>query len=349
MAAADRTRPVRIWLWIVAAMVVAMVLVGGATRLTESGLSITEWKPVTGALPPLSTSAWEGEFAKYREIPQYKEVNRGMSLSEFKTIYFWEWGHRLLGRLIGIVFAVPLLVFWWRGNLTREFAPKLVVLFLLGGLQGAIGWWMVASGLTERVSVAPYRLAVHLSLAFVLFACLLWAAASLKPRPLHVPAGVKAGAWVLLGLAFVQVFLGAIVAGLDAGLSFTTWPLMDGRLIPDAASLAPLEPAWRNLFENPMTAQFAHRMMAYALWTASLLHVLQARGTAGMRSAVALFIAVNVQAVLGVLTLVNLVPISLALLHQFGALGVIAHAAGNVQRFNALPGKVQAGSAMARA
>jgi cytochrome c oxidase assembly protein subunit 15 len=349
MAAVDRTRPVRIWLWIVALMVAAMVLVGGATRLTESGLSITEWKPVTGALPPLSTSAWESEFAKYREIPQYKEVNRGMTLPEFKNIYFWEWGHRLLGRLIGIVFALPLLVFWWRGNLTREFAPKLLALFFLGGLQGAIGWWMVASGLTERVSVAPYRLAVHLSLAFLLFACLLWAAASLKPRRLDVPAGLRGVAWLVLGLAFVQVFLGAIVAGLDAGLSFTTWPLMDGAFIPAASSLTPLEPAWRNLFENPMTAQFAHRMMAYTLWTASLLHVLQARHTAGLRPALVLFAVVSTQALLGILTLVNLVPISLALAHQFGALAVIAHAASNVQRFNALPGRSPAPIEMARA
>lgn len=334
MAATSRSfRPVKIWLFVVALLVAVMVLVGGATRLTESGLSITEWKPVTGTLPPLSQQDWEAEFEKYKQIPQYQQINRGMSLDEFKTIFYWEWGHRLLGRIIGIVFLVPLIYFWVRGYLTRELAPRLLLLFLLGGFQGFIGWWMVASGLVDRVSVAPYRLAIHLTFAFFLFAALIWVARSLSPaRGEAVPEGVKKGAKVVLALAFVQVFLGAIVAGLDAGLSFTTWPLMDGRFIPAWNSLTPMEPVWRNLFENPMTAQFVHRMAAYALFVAAGLHVAQARSTPVVKSAVVLFGLVTLQAVIGIATLVHTVPISLALLHQFGALAVIGHAAGYVHR-----------------
>ncbi|MGQ4272602.1 COX15/CtaA family protein [Terrihabitans sp. B22-R8] len=333
MSAADKYRPIRIWLWVVAAMVAAMVLVGGGTRLTESGLSITEWRVVTGTLPPLSESAWQEEFSKYQQIPQYKEINQGMALSEFKYIYYWEWAHRLLGRLIGLVFAIPLLFFWWRGMLDRTLAPKLAVLLFLGGLQGAIGWWMVTSGLAYRTSVAPYRLAVHLTLAFVIFALILAVASSLKPRPLGVTTGIKRMSWAILLLVFVQVFVGGIVAGLDAGMSFTTWPLMDGAVVPAFASLTPLEPLWRNVFENPMTAQFLHRMIAYAIFVLALVHVYQAWGTSAVRSTRALAVAVLVQAALGILTLIYVVPIGLALAHQFGALGVVAHAVMNVQRF----------------
>lgn len=335
-ATAPSLRPVKIWLLLVALLVAAMVLVGGATRLTESGLSITEWNPVTGAVPPLSQEAWQAEFDKYKQIPQYQQVNRGMSLDEFKTIFLWEWAHRLLGRVIGFAFALPLLYFWFRGYLSRELAPKLILLFGLGGAQGAIGWWMVTSGLVNRVSVAPYRLAIHLTIAFLIFACLIWVARSLAPpRKEHVPAGVKAGAWIVLVIAFVQVFLGAIVAGLDAGMSFTTWPLMDGRFIPSSGSLLAMEPDWRNLFENPMTAQFVHRMVAYTLFIAAGLHALQARGTPVARSAVVLFGIVAVQACIGIVTLVHVVPISLALLHQFGALAVIGHGTGYLRRVSA--------------
>lgn len=326
-------RPVRIWLLIVALLVAVMVLVGGATRLTESGLSITEWKPVTGALPPLSTEAWEAEFAKYKQIPQYEQINRGMSLDEFKTIFFWEWGHRLLGRIIGFVFLLPLILFWWRGYLSRSLAPKLAVLFVLGGLQGAVGWWMVASGLVDRVSVAPYRLALHLTFAFFLFAAIIWVVRSLSPpRGEAVPDSVRRGAWAVLIIGFVQVFLGAIVAGLDAGMSFTTWPLMDGRFIPGLDSLTAMEPVWRNLFENPMTSQFVHRMTAYTLLIVAVLHAVQARGTALGKSAIVLAGLVSLQAVIGILTLVHLVPISLALAHQLGALFVIGHGTGHVWR-----------------
>jgi cytochrome c oxidase assembly protein subunit 15 len=329
-------RPVRIWLLVVAIMVAAMVLVGGATRLTESGLSITEWKPVTGTLPPLSEEAWSAEFEKYKQIPQYQQVNRGMSLDEFKTIFFWEWGHRLLGRIIGFVFLLPLMFFWWRGYLSRALAPKLFVLFVLGGLQGAVGWWMVASGLVNRVSVAPYRLAVHLTFAFFLFAAIIWVIRSLSPKKDEtIPNNVRRGAWAVLILAFIQVFIGAIVAGLDAGLSFTTWPLMDGQFIPGLGSLTAMEPVWRNLFENPMTSQFVHRMTAYALLIAVVLHAVQARGTPVGKSAIVLTGLVAFQALLGILTLVHLVPISLALAHQLGALFVIGHGAGHVYRASA--------------
>jgi cytochrome c oxidase assembly protein subunit 15 len=333
MAATRSTRPVRIWLLAVALLVAATVVVGGATRLTESGLSITEWKPVTGVLLPLSTDAWDAEFAKYKEIPQYNQLNRGMSLGEFKTIYFWEWTHRLLGRVIGFVFLLPLIFFWARGYLSRALAPKLALLFVLGGLQGAIGWWMVTSGLANRVSVAPYRLAVHLTLAFLIFAALIWIAHSLGPqRRETIARSVRAGAWAVIAVAFVQVFLGAIVAGLDAGMSFNTWPLMDGHFIPPLDGLTPLEPVWRNLFENPMTAQFVHRMVGYALFVAATLHAWQTRGTALSKSAIVLFGLVTAQATIGILTLVHVVPISLALLHQFGALAVIGHAAPHVRR-----------------
>lgn len=336
VATASSLRPVRIWLLLVALLVAAMVLVGGATRLTESGLSITEWRPVTGTLPPLTQEAWDTEFAKYKQIPQYEQVNRGMSLDEFKTIFYWEWGHRLLGRIIGFAFLLPLLFFWWRGYLSRELAPKLVLLFFLGGLQGFIGWWMVTSGLVDRVSVAPYRLAVHLTFAFFLFAALIWTARSLSPkRGEHVPGDVRTGAWALYALAFFQVFFGAVVAGLDAGMSFTTWPLMDGRFIPSSSSLFAIEPVWRNFFENPMTSQFVHRMVAYALLIAAGLHAWQARGTPVAKSAIVLFGLVCAQALIGIMTLIHTVPISLALLHQFGALAVIGHGAGYLQRVRA--------------
>ncbi len=332
-AAAKSMRPVRIWLYIVAAMVAVMVMVGGATRLTESGLSITEWKPVTGALPPLSSEAWEAEFAKYREIPQYQQVNRGMSLDEFKTIFWWEWSHRMLGRFIGFVFLLPLIFFWWRGYLNRKLAPRLALLFVLGGFQGAIGWWMVASGLAGRVSVAPYRLAVHLTFAFLLFAALIWIAGSLRERATRsVPSSVRTGAWIVLVIAFVQVFLGAIVAGLDAGLTYNSWPLMDGHFIPPADGLLFMAPVWRNLFENTMTAQFMHRMTAYLLFALAAFYAFQARGTETEKSAKVLFGMVLGQAILGIWTLLEIVPISLALAHQFGALAVIGHAVANVQR-----------------
>lgn len=335
--ASDPYRPVRIWLWLVALLVAAIVMVGGATRLTESGLSITEWRPVTGTLPPLSADAWQAEFDRYRQIPQYQLVNKGMSLAEFQYIYFWEWGHRLLGRIIGFAFAIPFVFFWATGRVRGTLALKLLGLLALGGLQGAVGWWMVASGLVDRVSVAPYRLAVHLTLAFIIFAALVALARSLVPDHEPIPArpALRRGAWIVFAVAFFQVFLGAIVAGLDAGLTYTTWPLMDGSFIPAWSGLSVIEPLWRNLFENPLTAQFAHRMTAYLLFALAIWHVLAVRGADRRlyRSAHILFGLVFVQAAIGVLTLVNQVPIDLALAHQLGALVVIGWASAHIGRF----------------
>ncbi|MEX2319518.1 MAG: COX15/CtaA family protein [Bauldia sp.] len=317
-------RGVRTWLYVVALMIVAMVVVGGATRLTGSGLSITEWKPVHGVVPPLNETEWREEFAKYREIPQFVIVNPGMTLSEFQTIFWWEWGHRLLGRLIGVVVLVPLAFFWLTGRLEAKLKPRLVAIFLLGALQGAIGWWMVASGLSERVSVSQYRLTVHLTLALAILACVVWVARSIAPRgrddPGSAPAPLRISAGVVLALVFLQIILGGLVAGLKAGLTFNTWPLMDGTLVP--AGLFILDPWWVNFGENVMTVQFAHRIGAYVLFAASLVHAFQARGTARAGGWL-LFALVTAQAAIGILTLINVVPLPLALLHQLGAAVVV--------------------------
>ncbi|QJP17444.1 heme A synthase [Starkeya sp. ORNL1] len=316
-------RPVRLWLYAIAALIVLMVVVGGATRLTESGLSITEWKPVTGMLPPLSDAAWQAEFQKYQQIPQYQILNKGMSLSEFRTIFWWEWAHRLLGRLIGFVFLLPFLFFAWRGLIGRALGWRLAGLFVLGGLQGAVGWWMVSSGLATRVDVSQYRLAIHLTLACTILVATLIVADGLRPRAGSEPeCGRVRGLGIALPvLVLVQIFLGGLVAGLDAGLTFTTWPLMDGHFIPPLEQLLVQQPAWRNFFENAMTVQFDHRMVAYALWGLTLLHWLDARrfGGPAERRALLLFGLVTAQAFLGIMTLIHQVPIDIALTHQFGA------------------------------
>lgn len=327
--------PVRLWLYVVAAMIVAMVVVGGATRLTESGLSITEWKPVTGALPPLSQADWQAEFDKYKAIPQYEILNKGMGLEGFKRIFWWEWGHRLLGRLIGFAFLLPFLWFAIRGVLKGRLLARCLGLFVLGGLQGAVGWWMVASGLTERVSVSQYRLAIHLTLACVILAAIVAVARSLVPEAMRAaPGRIRGTAGLILGVVLLQIFAGGLVAGLDAGMAYNTWPLMDGHLIPPATQLAAAEPFWRNLFENALTVQFDHRMIAYALWALTLLHALDASPTGGTvaRRAWVLFALVSAQALLGILTLVHQVPLDLALTHQFGAtivlIAAVVHRAG---------------------
>jgi len=232
-----RTRAIRLWLYAVAALVLVMVLVGGATRLTESGLSITEWQPVTGALPPLSEGQWQAEFQKYQAIPQYRELNRGMSLAEFKTIFWWEWAHRFLGRLIGAAFLFPFLWFLWRGWIASELRPRLWLIFALGALQGAVGWWMVASGLADRVEVSQYRLATHLLLACLILTALVWTAQRTGRNAVPAPGRIRGTAAALVILALLQIYLGALVAGLRAGLIYNTWPLMDGRFVPDAARL----------------------------------------------------------------------------------------------------------------
>jgi cytochrome c oxidase assembly protein subunit 15 len=321
-------RVVRWWLLAVAALVFATVLVGGATRLTESGLSIVEWKPVTGTLPPLTQDAWEAEFAKYRAIPQYQAINRGMSLEQFKTIYWWEWAHRMLGRTIGAAFLLPFLWFLWRGWVDPQLRRRLWAIFALGAVQGAVGWWMVASGLADRISVSQYRLAFHLTLACVIYAALLWTAQRLAQRaPPATSTRLRASALALLALVVVQIYFGALVAGLDAGLAYNTWPLIDGALVPAADRLLFLTPAWRNIFENGLTVQFNHRMLAYGLWIAAMLHAADAartlrRGPA-LTGALVLAAAVTIQAAIGIATLLYQTPIALALLHQGMAIGVL--------------------------
>ena len=325
--------PVSIWLYAVAALIVAMIVVGGATRLTESGLSITEWKPVTGALPPMSQADWQAEFDKYKTIPQYEILNKGMGLEDFKRIYWWEWGHRLLGRLIGFAFLIPFLWFAWRGLLRGRLLAQTSGLFVLGGLQGAIGWWMVASGLTERTSVSQYRLAVHLTLACIILAAVVGVARSISGAVRVQAAGrLRALAWALLALVLVQIFAGGLVAGLDAGMAYNTWPLMDGHIVPPLEQLTAAHPAWRNLFENALTVQFSHRMIAYTLWALALAYALAARSLPAPAAGRGwlLLAAVTVQAALGIATLLHQVPIDLALAHQFGAALVLILATFNV-------------------
>ncbi len=320
---------VRNWLYLVALLIFIMVIVGGATRLTDSGLSITEWKPLLGAIPPLNASDWQIAFEKYRLIPEYQLINKGMSLDEFKFIYWWEWGHRFLGRFIGLVVFFPLAFFWLSGRLESWMKPHLAFLFVLGGLQGFIGWWMVSSGLVERVDVSQYRLATHLTLACIIFAYTLWLARSLavhSNEPVSKNISVLAPIFVLAIL--VQIFLGALVAGLDAGLAFNDWPTMDGTFIPGDMWI--LNPALINAFENPKTVQFIHRMSAYALIILALMQMLVAiKSTSGdthKRRTIVLMVLTLTQAAIGVATLVLQVPLNWGLYHQGGALVVLGFA-----------------------
>jgi heme a synthase len=328
---------IRAWLFLVATLIALMVLVGGATRLTESGLSIVEWKPVTGALPPLGEAQWEQAFSAYKTIPQYRAQNAGMTLAEFKTIFWWEWSHRLLGRVIGAVYLLPFLYFLWRGAMAFELKRRLWLIFGLGALQGAVGWWMVASGLSERTEVSQYRLATHLVLALLIFAAIVWTLRRLAERPpLEVPARLKLTGAVLVAATFVQLYLGALVAGLRAGLVYNTWPAIDGALIPSAARLWFDTPWWRNLFENTLTVQFEHRMTAYALFVLALWHAFDAvrsrAGSVAINGALWLVAAIALQAVLGILTLLNQVPIALALSHQAVAIAVLTLAVMQAER-----------------
>jgi cytochrome c oxidase assembly protein subunit 15 len=349
-SASSSSRALRLWLVVVAGLILAMVLVGGATRLTESGLSIVEWKPLTGTVPPLSESAWQAEFEKYKTIPQYQQVNRGMTLDEFKLIYWWEWAHRLLGRLIGAAFLLPFLWFLRRGAVEPALRGWLWAIFGLGALQGAVGWWMVASGLAERVNVSPYRLAFHLTLASAIFALIVWTIQRLRPQPLpHAPTRLRATAIVLLTLVLCQFYWGALVAGLRAGLLYNTWPLIDGHVVPAAASLFFDEPWWRNLFENPLTVQFTHRMIAYALWVAAIAHAIDSVRARRAGLSIVLATAVTVQAGLGIATLLHQVPISLALTHQGMAIIVLTIAVAHAERLVLRRSVVLAGAKIASA
>ncbi len=320
-------RALQIWLYAVAALIFAMVIVGGATRLTDSGLSITEWQPILGVIPPLTEADWQAALEKYRQIPQYQLINRGMSLEEFKVIYWWEWAHRFLGRVIGLAFFIPLVIFWARGAIPSPLKPKLVALFLLGGAQGALGWYMVQSGLVDRVDVSQYRLTAHLGLAVLIFGAILWVAFGLgatgrqQGGTVRTTPGLALAAGALAALVFLQVLLGGFVAGTNAGLSHNTWPLMDGQIVPRA--LFVMEPWYLNPFENVLTVQFNHRMLGYviALLAAFNLWLAWREGDGRALSLAALTLAaVLAQITLGVFALLSQLQIGLALAHQAGAL-----------------------------
>jgi heme a synthase len=321
-------RGVRLWLVVLFLLVAVMIAVGGMTRLTDSGLSITEWRPVTGAIPPMTEADWQAEFDKYREIPQYQIVNRGMSLDDFKVIYWWEWGHRQLGRLIGLVWGVGFLGFLAARQIPPGWTPRLLLLGALGGTQGAIGWWMVHSGLQEgMVSVASYRLATHLGLAFVILGLIAWyvfllgrsesdlmqARRSGEPRLFGMSTG-------LLHLTFLQIVLGALVAGIDAGRAFPDWPLMAGGFLPP--NPFSIEPLWRNFFENAGLVQFIHRMTGYAVFAFALAVWWRARGSAHpvtRRAFDWVMVATLGQVVLGIAAVITMAHVHVAITHQIGA------------------------------
>jgi cytochrome c oxidase assembly protein subunit 15 len=318
-------RAVGVWLIIVALIIVAMVTLGGLTRLTGSGLSITEWRPVAGVVPPLTGQEWQAEFASYQHIPQYIRENRWMSLADFKTIYWWEWTHRLLGRLLGFAFIVPFGWFVWKGAIRSRDWPRMVLIFALGGLQGFIGWWMVQSGLETRISVSQYRLAIHLGAAILLLGAVLWSALEYLHRPINSEERASRTGWrwaaAFVGLVYAQMLLGALVAGLRAGLIYNTWPSMDGRAFPEGAFFS--KPWWINFFENPGLVQFDHRAGAYlvtlsamALWFAGRRAKLS--GMARVSSTAVLHMTL-LQVALGIVTLVTQAPLALAALHQLAA------------------------------
>ena len=332
-------RAVGIWLLSVASLIILMVLVGGLTRLTDSGLSITEWKPVTGALPPLSQADWMSEFDKYKAIPEYQLVNKGFSLEEFKYIYWWEWGHRQLGRVIGVVFFIPFMFFLMRGFIAKKNILPLTGIFFLGGLQGFMGWYMVQSGLTDRVDVSQYRLAMHLGLALIIFCLVFWQALRLlqPAQAIAEPSRQIYFGYFLIFMVFMQSLLGALVAGLNAGKTYTDWPHMDGDLIP--SGLLDMQPVMDNFFESHLTVQFDHRIGAYMLLILVIIHFWSqfkqnapTRMTAGL-----LMLGVIAQAVLGIVTLMQAVPMHLGALHQLGAVFVLALSVYHVYKLQHTP------------
>ena len=327
-------RQIALWLFTVAGFVMLMVLVGGLTRLTDSGLSITEWAPIRGALPPFTQADWLAEFEKYKQIPEYQLVNLGMSMAEFKFIYWWEWGHRFLGRIVGLVFFIPFVVFLVQKKISRRQLPPLLGLFALGGLQGFMGWYMVASGLTERVDVSQYRLAMHLGLALIIFAASLWLALNYWRGP------AKSGGFgnqsviaaIIVVAVLMQSLLGALLAGINAGKTYTDWPLMDGDFIP--SGLFDMQPFWLNFFESHLTVQFDHRMVAYALTAFIVWHIHRVlrSGTGGAAALSAKWLggALLLQIVLGISALMLAVPISLGAAHQLGAVALLAIAVAHL-------------------
>lgn len=319
----SRARPQHLarWLWVMAALIVAMVVVGGITRLTESGLSITRWKPISGILPPLGAAQWEAEFAAYRRIPEYREINAGMTLAGFKAIFFWEYVHRLLGRVIGLAFALPLAWFSLRRRIPRGYGRRLVALLALGGLQGAIGWWMVTSGLSERTDVSHLRLAVHLLTALVILAGIVWTAMDLEALADNSrarPARLSRLGWAAFALLFLQLMYGAFTAGLDAGYAFSSWPLMGERLFPEGGWRAAWS-WWNNLVDNPIAVQFVHRWLAFAAAGALLALAWRARTAGGRGWGEMLVVLVLLQIALGISTLLTGVALGVAVAHQANA------------------------------
>ncbi len=304
-----------------AALVFLMVVIGGITRLTESGLSITEWRPVSGAIPPLTQADWARAFDLYKATSEYQQVNRGMTLDSFKTIFFWEYLHRLFGRVIGLAFVLPLLWFAFKRAIPRGYGPRLVLLLFLGGMQGVIGWWMVVSGLANRTDVSHVRLAIHLLTALFLFGVILWTALDLLgsgARRLKLPT-VAIWGLAILGL---QLMFGAYVAGLNAGYAFSSWPLMGDALYPEAAPW--LEPALRNLVDNPITVQFIHRWLAFGVLAAAIVLARATKRVGGRRESILLHAAVGTQILLGIATLMSGVQLELAVMHQAVAVILIA-------------------------
>jgi len=321
-------KAIRAWLGVLFTLVVAMIVVGGLTRLTDSGLSITEWRPITGAIPPMSEADWQAEFDKYKQIDQWRIQNQWMELADFKVIYWWEWGHRQLGRLIGAIWAIGFLFFLMSRKMPTGWTTKLLIPGALGGVQGTIGWWMVASGVTQgegMTAVASYRLAVHLGLAFVILGVIAWYMFQLSRPDRELIQARRAKEAKLFGLstgllhfAFLQILLGALVAGIDAGRSYTDWPLMGGQVVPPNPFL--FEPLWKNFFENPGLVQFIHRVTGYLLFAFGAVVWLRGRQSAHPITRVAFnaaFAALLLQIVLGVFTVIYAAPVHIAILHQF--------------------------------
>ena len=328
LSSADSGRkPIAVWLLICCAMVFCTLVVGGVTRLTESGLSIVEWQPLLGAIPPLTHAEWLTMFEKYQQIPQFHQVNYDMTLEGFQFIFWWEWAHRQIGRVIGLVFFIPLVWFWTRGMIPRGYKLKLVGFLILGGLQGAMGWYMVKSGLVNDVRVSQYRLTAHLGLAFLVFGLMFWTALGLlRERAVYpsAPRYVRKFALIVLAVVSLMVLSGGFVAGIRAGLAYNTFPLMNGHIVPP--DLFAMEPWWVNFFSNITTVQFDHRLIAYSLmvlvpmlWWKVQRAAPQARGAAN-----AMLVMLVVQVCLGIATLLHQVPVALASLHQAGAMILFA-------------------------
>jgi len=332
----SRPRALAVWLYVVAAMIVGMVVLGGITRLTESGLSIATWQPISGIIPPLNHAQWMAEFDNYKRIPQHDAFNRNMTLAGFKHIFFWEYLHRLWGRLIGFAFALPLIWFAMRRRIPRGYGWRLTAVLALGGLQGAVGWWMVASGLAVRTEVSHIRLAVHLIMALIILSGVIWTALDLEERaasPFARPARLRASAALAIVLLMAQIMLGAFTAGLRAGYAFASWPLMGGRLFPEGVAMA--HPFWINAIDNPIVVQFIHRWFAFAAAAALVWLGLRAIRRGGAWSGRLVILLVGLQIILGIATLLSGVEIVVAVWHQLNAALTLiaavaaAHAIGN--------------------